>query len=743
MVRDGKQISQADRRRSRRWRELREMRHFGRVLRLVWPHRKYLAVAIVAMFGVAICYTGTLASLYPGLKVLVEKETIHDFLNRLYAQDRLGLELTTPETEKLLVAEELGPRAVQIVKLKEKHDLYKQGVRKFEFIIAVDGERLGGWELLDRLASLPDESKVKLEVWSAARGKSLTAETVCRRGDWHLRVLRKLAGYVPREPAQVDQSQRVTFRLKMVACMLGVVLLIGLVGNFCRFIGQYYGAVVGARTLIDLRRMMYAKAMMMPVSFYHTRGVSDTMSRFVRDTYDVIGALRTLFGKVLREPLKAIGAFSLALYIEPRVTVILAVIVPVAAILFRKFGRRIRRANEKLLASYGRLLGALESTLTGIKVVKAYTMEHRERKRYFTVEREMLRHQLRIDMVNAMSSPVIEVLGSAVVSGGVLWIMWMVMRDRLDLDPSEFFTLIAAVAAVADPVRKLSNIYNSIQRANAAAKRIFELIDTPTEFELRQGPLEARGPKSHISFRNVSFSYPGSEHRALSGVDLEIPAGSVVAIVGPNGSGKTTLISLLIRFFDPEEGAVLWDGIDVREFRLRSLRRQISYVSQETVIFADTVRNNIAYGNHKAGMDQIIHAARQAHADEFIDRLPDGYDTVLGEHGVTLSGGECQRLAIARAILHDAPVLIFDEATSQIDADSEQKIQDAIDHFMPGRTAIVIAHRFSTIGKADKIVVMDRGSIVNTGDHEELMAISPLYRSLYETQLRGLSVIDG
>lgn len=522
----------------------------------------------------------------------------------------------------------------------------------------------------------------------------------------------------------------------MLAYILGVLLIASVIGNFCRFVGEYYGSVVGARTLLDLRRLMYAKALTLPMTTYLTRGVSDTMSRFVQDTQDVLSTLRVLFSKVLREPLKAVAAFLIALSLAPRLTLVLVVGSLIAAVVFREFGRLTRRANKRRLMGYARLLCALESTLTGLRVVKAYTMENRERKRYFRVERDILRHQLRIDMIRSLSSPTLEVLAIAAVFVGILWVMPQFMEG--EQSSADMGTLLVALVAMADPMRKLSNTYNSLQRANAGAKRIFELIDTPTEFERRQGPRTAGRPSEGIVFRDVTFTYPGSDHPAVKGVDLNVAAGTVVAIVGPNGCGKTTLVSLLMRLFDPQEGQILWDGVDVGEFRLRSLRQQMSYVSQETVIFADTIRNNIAYGNSRASDEQIVHASTQAHAHEFIERLPQGYDTIVGEHGVTLSGGERQRLAISRAILRDAPVLIFDEATSQIDAESEQKIQDAIDHFMPGRTAMVIAHRFSTIAKANLIVVMDRGQIIGAGNHKELMGSSGLYRTLYQTQLHGL-----
>jgi ABC-type multidrug transport system fused ATPase/permease subunit len=727
-----------------RWRELKEMKHFGRVLRLVWPHKKYLIMAMIATMGTALCYTASIASLYPLLKVMVEKETIHDFVDRLYLENRLGLTLSTYETTNLSIDKQVGPVAVQIVEVKsiKTNSLYEKGVRKLDFIVDADGKGLTGLELVRYLADVKTGDDVRLTIFSPNQSAERFAVATPKKPKWDYSILRWAASYVPKETAGTTEMTQETFlqsRLRMLKYILIGLLFVNIVGNICRFIGQYLGSVVAARTLMDLRRLMYAKALMQPMSIYVSHGVSDTMSRFVKDTYDILSALSTLFGKVLREPLKAIGVLVGALYLEPRITLLLLIIGPITMVLFRKFGRRIRRSSEKMLEGYSQLVGALECTLSGIKVVKAYTMEHRERKRYFKVERNILNHQLRISMVKAMSSPILEVLGLAAVFGGMLWMMSVMINEQMDLDTSKLFTLVFAMVALADPVRKLSDVYTEVQQANAASKRVFELIDRPTEFDLRQGPRKALAPKSGITFENVRFTYPNSNRPALDGVDMEVKAGQVVAVVGPNGSGKTTLISLLMRMFDPQEGRILWDGVDLTEFQLRSLRRKISYVAQETVIFADSMRNNIAYGNPSASLEQIQHAARQAHADEFIDRLPNGYDTIAGERGMTLSGGERQRLAIARAILRDAPVLIMDEATSQIDADSEAKIQDAINRFMPGRTAIVIAHRFSTIARADVVVVMDYGKIVASGSHQSLMTTSSLYHTLYQTQLQGLT----
>lgn len=716
--------------------EISQMKYFWRVLKQVWPHRRYVMIAMLSMIGVAMAYTFSIATLYPILQMLLKKETVNNMATLYVVQQRLNADISSTDIESGSLETIIGRKGMMFTLVKEKSSLYAQKVHIGDYLAGTSiAPESRGWEMIDTLARYPDKGTIAIQVYSAGEGlRTLNVEY--KKPKWYSDYLLKVANYLKSKSKATDGAEPDDSRMRMLMYILGIMIVLSIFGNFFRFLGEYYGSIVGARTLIDIRRKMYAKVMMLPMSFFVTRGVSDTMSRFMQDSQDILKALRTLFGKVLREPLKAAGALIVALHIEPRLTLVLIVVAPLAGLMFRKFGKWIRRANEKLLIGYGRLIGALESTLSGIKVVKAYTMEHRERLRYFRVEREILRQNLRIEKVNAMNSPILEVLGILGISAGILWVFSEIISGRIDA--SSLLVLLVAMVAILDPVRKLSNVYTDIQKANAAAKRVFELVDMQTEYDLAIGTIPAAEPVRSIEFKDVTFCYPNSDHPAIDAINLDIQAGKVYAVVGPNGSGKTTLISLLLRLFDPQSGQIKWDGTDLKDLKLRSLRQHISYVSQDAVIFADTVWSNIAYGNCNASMDQIVAAAKQASAHEFIERLPKKYDTILGEHGTSLSGGERQRLAIARAILRNAPVLIFDEATSQIDADSEFKIQQAIDEFLPGRTALIIAHRFSTIKKADKIVVMDRGKIVACGSHQELIDSSPLYQSLYQTQLKGL-----
>jgi subfamily B ATP-binding cassette protein MsbA len=349
----------------------------------------------------------------------------------------------------------------------------------------------------------------------------------------------------------------------------------------------------------------------------------------------------------------------------------------------------------------------------------------------------MFRQQLKLARLDAFLSPMMETV--AIIAGSLLtvWLAGRVLDHHLSM--SKFAALGATLSMLFDPLRKLTDVYVRIQRSTAGAERIFHVLNEPKERPLDDENVEIKPLRQRIEFVDVSFTYPASNAPALSGVSLTIEKGETVALVGPNGSGKTTLVNLLPRFFDPQQGEVRYDGLDIRRARLRSLRRSIGIVSQESVVFGGTPIENIAYGDADPDREHVIEAARRAYADEFLRALPGGYDSVLGERGTTLSGGQRQRIAIARAIYHNAPILIFDEATSQIDSESELKIQTAVREFAQGRTTIIVAHRLSTIHFANRIVVMNAGRIIDSGPHRDLFDRCTLYRTLCETQLVGES----
>lgn len=509
--------------------------------------------------------------------------------------------------------------------------------------------------------------------------------------------------------------------------------VIAVLGGIANFLHAWLSLSIVYRTITGIRREAFHRVVRLPLKVVVRDGTSDAISRIVNDTTALAGGLNALLSKAVAQIVKGIAAFAAALFLNWKIALAAMVVAPLLATIIRRIAKVIRRASRRALEKQADLYAAAAESLEGLRVVKVHTTERYESGRFHRINKEVMRQMLRARTARALSSPINEVLALLVVGG----LMIVVARPIIDqrLEPAEFLMTLGSLAITAACLKPLTGIINEIQTSAAAADRVAELLGAePEPGHGSRLPKLARHHES-VEFGGVFFTYPNATSPAIDGVDLRIGHGETVAIVGPNGSGKTTLLALVPRLFDPDEGRVLIDGEDVRAFGVRSLRRQIGVVTQETVIFHASIRSNIAYGAERVTDERIEDAAKRARAHEFITDLPQGYDTVVGERGATLSGGQRQRLAIARAILRDPAILILDEATSMIDADSEAKIAEAITEFTRGRTCLIVAHRLSTVLGADRIVVMDRGRVVGEGSHEELLGSCETYRQIATRQL--------
>ena len=520
--------------------------------------------------------------------------------------------------------------------------------------------------------------------------------------------------------------------MEMLLILPIVIILLFLFKGIFEYGQAYLMNYVGLRIVADIREKLYNHLQILSLSFFTKTPTGILISRITNDVNLIQGSVSNAITGLLKDVFTVLGLIAVVFYRDWKLGIIALLIFPLSIIPIKEFGKRLRKFSRKSQQRMGSITTFLHETIAGNRIVKAFNMEEYEKRRFAEENNRFFKIVLKRVKIRAFSHPLMELLGGIAVAI-IIWVGgYRVIRG--ELTPGAFFSFMTALLMLYAPIRDLNKVNLEVQEGLAAAIRVFELLDTAPEIEDEEGAIPLPPVSEVVQFQNVSFKY--DEGIVLKDIALYVKVGEVIALVGMSGAGKTSLVNLLPRFYDVNKGQILIDGHDIRKVTIKSLRDQMALVTQQTILFNDTVRNNIAYGSLKCSDQEIIEAAKAANAHNFIQRLPQGYETIIGEQGVKLSGGERQRLSIARALLKNAPILILDEATSSLDSDSETEVQKALEELMRGRTVFVIAHRLSTIRNAHRIIVLSDGQIVEEGTHEELIALGGEYRRLYDLQFK-------
>jgi ATP-binding cassette subfamily B protein/subfamily B ATP-binding cassette protein MsbA len=669
------------------------MRNFRRSVWFAWPYRWRFVAALGCALAVALLWSVNLSAIFPVLKLLSSKKSLHE-----WADD-------------------------EIAHHQQQRDHYAREVDR----LSKELQLIEKWDN-------PVERERALRTTSAELARATEAQNY--NADWDYRYQWLRAKVIRHMPGDLF----VTF----LWIMLAVIVCVLIKGVF-EFFNEALVGWVASRTMFDLRNAFFRRVVRQDVRQLQAAGTSDLMSRFTNDTEQVGTGLKMLLGRVMAEPLKAAACLGAAFVVCWQLTLLFAVVVPVALLVLMRVSKALRKASKKALERMSEMYRILREALDGARVVKGFTREAHERRRFRAANREFFRKAMRLIRIDAFANPAVEVLVVLAVGFALTVGTYLVLTDsthiwgvKLTSQPLSFATLLQLyvfLAATADPVRKLSSVYGKLQQAEAASARIFEVFDREPKIEGNTNGPRPTGVHHQIEFRHVCFAYnPAAEHPTLDNVSFTVKAGETIAVVGGNGSGKTTLLALLPRFFDPDSGAVLVDGVNLRTAHLRSVRKLLGVVTQDTQLFDDTVFANIAYGKRGATMEEVIAAAKQARAHEFIERVPGGYQAKLGAAGGNFSGGERQKIALARAILRNPAILILDEFTSAIDTRSEADIHAALKDFVKGRTTFLITHKLHTVPDiADRVLMMEAGRVLDFGTHSELYARCEAYRRLFES----------
>jgi len=676
------------------------MRNFIRVLRFSWAYKSRLIVSAIAAGFVALFWSLNLSAVYPVLQILSTDKNLHSWVD-----EQISLyEKRAEDPERLAQIEMLRGQLKGIAENPSSPDKDNVARRTYRELATLEGEQ-------------------KDAASKAYRYRALKTSVI----------------------NAMPTGRFETFVWIVAALVIGM-----MIKGIFEYIQESNVGLVVQRTLFDFRNMFFRKAIHQDLRQLGEAGTTELMSRVTNDVEQLGNGMKMLYGRAMLEPLKMLGCVGLACLISWQLTVLFALVVLVTVVALNRITRSIKKAARRVLERMSTLYKVLRESFDGLRLVKGFTREAHERKRFRTVSYDYYQRTMKVIRIDAAVGPLLESLGVAAVSVSLLAGAYLVVEQKTEIfgvkmveEPMGFealITLYMSLATIADPVRKLSSVYTKMQSGMAAADRIFALYDRePSIGANAEGPVIPAHAEC-IEFRNVCFSYfPGQS--TLLDVNLEVRAGETIALVGPNGCGKSTLLSLLPRFYDTDHGSIVVDGVPIRSANLRSLRKQIGIVTQDTILFDDTVFNNIAFGKPGATLEEVEAAAKQAHAHEFITAMGQGYQSNVGDMGASkLSGGQKQRISLARAILRDPRILILDEFTSQIDGDSELKIHEALKEFVVGRTTFLITHRLSTLELADRIVVMDAGRIVAIGSHAELIVTCLTYRRLYDGQV--LSATD-
>ncbi len=667
------------------------MGNFVRVLRLALRYRWTVAASAISALVVALFWGANITAVYPFVEVVFRGQSLQQWADRSIENSRQIIAQCDAEVESL---------ESQLAALSDQPEAEDSNASR-------------------RLRLSIQQSATRRQAEEIALARTLWLQPYIEQ-------------FLPHDPFR-------TLLLITLALIVGT-----LVKDVFLIANSVLTERLAQLATLDLRKSFYRRTLRMDLAVFGNEGTSDLMSRFTFDMEAVANGVSVLFGKLVREPLKMIACLIGAAVICWRLLLLSLIIAPLAAWLVNRLAKSLKRANRRAMEEMALIYSKLEETFRAIKIVKAFTGERRERRRFHQGSKAYYRKAMRIARYDALSHPMTELMGIiticlALAAGAYLLLtgethLFGVLITPRSLSLSSLLVFYGLLMGTADPMRKFSDVFNRLQRAVAAADRIYDRLDREPQVRNPARPVALARHHDRLVFENVDFAYR-PDQPVLRQVSLAIPFGQTVAIVGPNGCGKSTLANLIPRFYDPTGGRILLDGVPLGDLRLRDLRSQIGLVTQETLLFDDTIYSNILYGRPDATEEDVIAAAKKAHAHEFITReLPQGYDTVVGTLGGRLSGGQRQRIALARAILRDPAIIILDEATSQIDLESEQAIHDALEGFIQGRTAVIITHRLSILNLADQIVVMQAGRVVDVGRHSELLARCAVYRRLHQLQ---------